>query len=172
MMKARMLIISLFLAAPFSVCANSITGMVTRVIDGDTVIVISDLQQTAHKIRLANIDAPEKSQASGKQAADYLSSLILNQAVRIEFSKKDFFGRIIGAVYLRSAASMESGQINRLLVSQGYAWRYRKYSKSKVLAQIESEARKQAKGLWHTAQPVAPWEYRAMRSSKGRSNVK
>jgi len=44
--------------------AETITGRVVGIADGDTVTVL-DAQKVQHKIRLAGIDAPEKAQPFG-----------------------------------------------------------------------------------------------------------
>ena len=45
--------------------ANALIGEVVSVSDGDTITLL-DANKTQHKIRLAGIDAPEKSQAFGQ----------------------------------------------------------------------------------------------------------
>ncbi len=52
------LLIGLSLAAP----ADSLTGKVVKIADGDTLYVL-DANYKEHKIRLAGIDAPERKQA-------------------------------------------------------------------------------------------------------------
>jgi endonuclease YncB( thermonuclease family) len=44
--------------------AETITGLVVGVADGDTITVL-DADKVQHKIRLAGIDAPDKKQAFG-----------------------------------------------------------------------------------------------------------
>ncbi|HBO87845.1 MAG TPA: nuclease, partial [Verrucomicrobia bacterium] len=50
--------------------------------------------------------------------------------------------------------------INKELIEEGYAWHYKQYSKDQVFAVAESNAKKEAKGLWISHNPVPPWEYR------------
>jgi micrococcal nuclease len=40
------------------------------------------------------------------------------------------------------------------------AWHYKQYSKSKVLAEAESTACKEKRGLWAEKEPEPPWEFR------------
>ena len=61
-MKTPLLLSLLF---AFTVNAETITGQVVGVADGDTITVL-DADKVQHKIRLAGIDAPEKKQAFGK----------------------------------------------------------------------------------------------------------
>jgi len=132
--------------------AAELTGTVTRVIDGDTIVV--EIESGSEKVRLAEIDAPESKQAHGQVAADYLAGLILNRQVTIQYSKRGRYGRIIGTVML-------AGQnINSQMISTGRAWHYKRYSKSPTLASLESTARANGLGLWNTPTPVAPWTFR------------
>ncbi len=59
-------VIALFLLAFLSLTASadSLTGKVVKITDGDTLYVI-DANYKEHKIRLAGIDAPERKQACG-----------------------------------------------------------------------------------------------------------
>ena len=148
--------------------AATLTGTVTRVIDGDTIEI-----ETWHHvgpsltIRLAHIDAPERAQRFGRESARYLSALITDRAVRIDYSKQDFFGRIIGTVYLLAGDSDSLRQVNRTLIAGGYAWVYRKYCRSEVMADLEAQARGSRKGLWRDTRPVPPWRYRRAMRNKG-----
>lgn len=60
------LVISLLLLLIQSVAlADSITGRVARVTDGDTIVVL-DASNAQHKIRLQGMDAPERAKPSGR----------------------------------------------------------------------------------------------------------
>jgi endonuclease YncB( thermonuclease family) len=50
--------------------------------------------------------------------------------------------------------------VNQLLLKEGYAWTYRKYTNDPVLYLLEANARKKHSGLWADAMPVAPWDFR------------
>jgi endonuclease YncB( thermonuclease family) len=68
--------------------AQTITGKVVRVADGDTVTVL-DASNTQHRIRLSGIDAPEKNQAFGNRSKESLSALLAVKAVTVETNKLD-----------------------------------------------------------------------------------
>ena len=53
--------------------ADTLTGRVVRVTDGDTIVVL-DSANTQHKIRLTGIDAPEKKQAFGTKSKEHRST--------------------------------------------------------------------------------------------------
>ena len=59
------------------------TATVLRIIDGDT-IHVRDMAGTPHRIRLAMIDAPEKAQPYGEEAAKKLSELLHTVIVRLK----------------------------------------------------------------------------------------
>ncbi len=70
-------VLAAWLLLAFPVLADTFTGFVVKVADGDTLTVL-DADRTQHKIRLSGIDAPE----SGQHTAWYLSiiSVILSSA--------------------------------------------------------------------------------------------
>lgn len=65
---------------------------VIGVADGDTITVLSDGK--AVKIRLANIDAPERRQPFGERAKLSLSQLCYGQDARVEVRAQDRPGRL------------------------------------------------------------------------------
>jgi endonuclease YncB( thermonuclease family) len=46
------------------------------------------------------------------------------------------------------------------MVQDGMAWQYKRCSKEAALAEAESEARKERRGLWVDDKPIPPWEWR------------
>ncbi len=149
-----------------SALADSFTGTVVRVIDGDTVSVSlrakpksstkdgESCQKKFHKVRLAEIDAPEKKQVFGAESTKALSDKVLGKTVVVEWSNKGRYGRIIGTVYL------DERNINQDMIRDGFAWWYRKYSKDNNLSELETNARQRNRGLWTAKHPIPPWQYR------------
>ncbi|MEK9953173.1 MAG: thermonuclease family protein [Curvibacter sp.] len=141
------------------VAAATYTARVVAISDGDTLTVL-DAERRQHKIRLAGIDAPEKHQAWGQRAQQFLGERVFQRVVRIEVSKKDRYGREVGTVWL------EGEDINLELLRAGLAWHYRAYEREQPpgdrarYADAEQQARERRQGLWSDAQPVAPWEFR------------
>jgi endonuclease YncB( thermonuclease family) len=64
------------LALSLAVCgaanAETLTGKVVRVVDGDTIVVLGT-QKTQHRVRLGGIDAPERRQPYGKTSTERLA---------------------------------------------------------------------------------------------------
>lgn len=137
-----------------------IAGEVVAVSDGDTVTVL-DAGKREYKVRLAYIDAPEKSQPFGAEAKRHLSDLVYRQAVQVEVTDVDRYGRAVGLI--RQGES----EINYRQVVAGYAWHYEKYARGKQTAHYfneyqlaEQSARERHSGLWHDRSPTAPWDFR------------
>ena len=136
------------------------TGKVVGIKDGDTFEVLYD--SIPERVRLAEIDCPEKSQAFGKNARQYASDLCFGKTVTVTSDgKRDRYGRVVGTI-----TTTDGTNVNEELVKAGLAWHYKQYSKSKTLNAIEQQAREQKLGLWADKDPVAPWEWRKNRRRK------
>lgn len=139
---------------------TTFTGKVTGIKDGDTFEVLYDGQP--EKVRLADIDCPEKSQPFGNNAKQYASDLCFGKMVTVTSSgKRDRYGRIVGTIVTKDKIN-----VNEQLVAAGLAWHYKAYSKNDDLDAIEQKARKSKAGLWADKNPVAPWEWRKSRRRK------
>lgn len=143
--------------------ADTITGKVIAVTDGDTIRVL-DAQHIQYKVRLAGIDAPESKQAYGARSKTNLSDLVFGKTVTVEFTKHDRYGRVVGKV-LHEKVDTDLQQIE-----VGLAWHYKQYAKEQSMedrlryADAENRARAAHLGLWLEVNPVPPWEWR--RSTK------
>ncbi|EKN3347826.1 thermonuclease family protein [Yersinia ruckeri] len=136
-----------------SLCASEIQGKVVRVLDGDTLEVLQE--QKPVRIRLANIDAPEKKQAFGRWSTNQLKNLVAGQFVTVTYSQRDHYGRVLGRVVTTNGI-----EANRYMVQVGAAWVYERYNTDKALPALQREAQTQKRGLWADSQPVPPWEWR------------
>lgn len=128
-------------------------GKVVKVSDGDTITVLTS-DKTQYKIRLNDIDAPEKKQAFGNKSKDNLAKYIAGKTVKVEYKTKDKYKRILGTIYYNNI------DINLKQVKDGFAWVYKKYSKNQDYYNAEKLARENKKGLWIDKNPIAPWEFR------------
>lgn len=159
-MKKSILLI-LLLTITFAIESKTLKGKIVKVSDGDTVILL-DSDNTQHKIRLDGIDAPEKGQAYGNKATDYLANLIAGKKVKVEYQKIDQYRRILGTIYY------DEMNINNEMVRAGYAWRYY-YNKNKHLLELQNEAKGAKRGLWKDKSAIDPYQYR--KNKKNRSSV-
>jgi micrococcal nuclease len=128
-------------------------GRVLSITDGDTIKVDCG-GEAAYKVRLANIDTPERNQPYGENATEELRSLIEYRLVSLDISTKDRYGRYIATV------SLEGVDINRAMVANGHAWVFRRYYKGEDYIEAEAVARRRGLGLWATPNPIAPWDWR------------
>jgi micrococcal nuclease len=120
------------------------TALVTRIIDGDTIVVNG--QAT---IRLIGIDSPERDQDGYQKASEHLSELISNSFVDIEYdtSSTDPYGRTLGYIF------QENIFINEQMVSEGFARATPVPPNTKHadrLYQAQQNAKQAQKGLWST----------------------
>lgn len=138
--------------------ADTLRGVVIVVIDGDTVLFKPDhygaRSRAFLKIRLADIDAPEKEQPYGDAATRSLTALVLNQQVEINTVATDAYGR--------SVALLQTGalQVNTEMVRLGFAWAYTRFRRNAGLVEAQDEARRAQRGLWADAAPTPPWVWR------------
>ena len=130
---------------------------VVAVADGDTVTV---LRQTAAgsrqvRVRLTEIDAPERRQPWGARARQALADKVFRQTVRVASDGEDRYGRLLARL------QVEGRDINREMVRDGHAWVYRRYATENWLPD-EAAARDSGLGLWSlgVGASVPPWEWR------------
>jgi micrococcal nuclease len=125
-----------------SVCFG-ISTKVIRIIDGDTFET-----ETGEKVRLIGINAPEISDIFGQEAKQYLSDLIVNKTVDLQCdnisNSRDHYQRLLRYVIL------DGVDINKKMVSDGFALAYLKYKFNKSIdyEQAQLKARETNKGIW------------------------
>ena len=130
-------------------------AMVTGVADGDT--LYANVDGHSIRIRLAQIDAPEKAQAFGRRSEQSLRELVGKKQVALTWKSLDRYGRPIAQV------AVDGLDVNAEQVKRGFAWVFRRYSHDSALIALEAQARSAGVGLWADPHPIAPWEWRAAR---------
>ena len=100
-----------------SLFSAEIRGRVVAVSDGDTITVLDEMDKGNFKIRLDKIDAPEKKQAFGNRAKQFLSALIFGKQVAVRFKAVDRYGRILGTSFLRRSGNQSCNGSKRLCVA-------------------------------------------------------
>ncbi len=139
---------------------KTLTGKVVGIMDGDTVKLLT-ADSTLVKVRLANIDCPEKKQPYSAKAKEFTSDAVFGKTVTISILKKDRYKRYISNVIYNDSLSL-----CHELVKAGLAWHFVKYSNDYDLQQLEDKARKNKRGLWQDPDPIAPWNWRTIRKNK------
>lgn len=135
------------------VCYSQIAGTVSYVSDGDTFHFISEDGEKI-KVRVADIDCPERTQEFGLEAKEFTLLEIADKQVMLVVKDTDRYGRKVSFV------KYEGKDLSEQLLINGLAWHYKKYSTLQALSELEAAARASKAGLWHSATPVPPWEYR------------
>ena len=134
---------------------KTINGEVIRVQNGDT-LTIKTKRDRLYKVRLENIDAPEIGQPFGKQATRLATDLALKKNIRVDYTYKDKYGRLIGELILP-----EGKLLNEEMLKAGLAWHYRvEHPVSPFLEKLEYKAWQSKLGLWVQDKPIPPWEFR------------
>ncbi len=122
------------------------TGVVARVLDGDTIEL-----ETGERVRYLLIDTPEVSggvECFGLEAKDLNTDLVLGKTVSLRYEAEctDKFDRLLAFV------SLDGREINTLLLERGYACVLfippNGSERLDEFNQLESAAKAQDKGLW------------------------
>ena len=152
----RKTIIAIILLLATSVCAEP--ARVTRAIDGDTIEVT--LSGKTESIRLYGIDAPEKRQAYGLSAKDFVEQFVGGKVVNVTPLDTDRYGRTVAIVMYGTQNLQEQ------LILAGYAWVYPQYCRRsfcQAWAALQGISAGNRVGLWASPAPVRPWEWRKAR---------
>ncbi|NRD24093.1 thermonuclease family protein [Winogradskyella litoriviva] len=139
---------------------ETIKGKVTAITDGDTFKLLK-ADSTLIRVRLANIDCPERKQPFSKRAKQFASDAIFGKNVEVKVLKKDRYGRFIANVIYD-----DDKNLSRELLKAGYAWHYVKYSNDSTLQKLEDKAKKDKTGLWQDSNAIAPWAWRSHKKKK------
>lgn len=127
--------------------------------DGDS-FVARRADGTKIRVRLAGIDAPEKSQPWANVARQKLRALLAERELVITPLKTDRWGRLVALVQ----AGGEDPAL--LMLEAGLAWHFTRYDRDLPVAlrdryaRAEAEARSAPLGLWQASEPEPPWEFR------------
>ena len=142
----------------FFLTYNDVKSQEIKIIEGNAFVIDGDtIKINGEKIRFSGIDAPEsyykgKEQtclrenekiSCGKLSKDFLIQKIDNQKVTCEIeSKPDRYKRKLGECFVNKKS------LSRILVKNGYAFDYPRYSKKKY-AKDQDYARANKLGLWN-----------------------
>lgn len=117
------------LATLFAV--NQYEGKVIKVADGDSITTLHEGKEL--RIRLAEIDVPERGQPFWRKSKDALAYYVAGKEVEVFEVDIDRYVRIVGQVYVGDI------WVNGALVRGGYV--YPEYATSKHLYEFEDEAK-------------------------------
>ena len=138
----KIITLSLFFLVNSLYCEVIKDLKVKWVVDGDTVHATKEGK--LYKIRLTEIDAPERDQPYGAESTKLLKQLLEDGYFDVDISGIDIYERHLGRLYDNGV------DINREMVEQGLAWVYDKYVTDKSFYENQSSAQKNNKGLWQS----------------------
>ncbi len=124
------------------------SGVVTRVIDGDTLLVVPICPPVetcpAQRVRLWGVDAMERDTAIGASAAEFVRRIVGGSRVTVLARGIGPYRRTIARVILP-----DGRDLGRVLIATGWAvWSRRYAPKADDYRQAEAEARKARLGIW------------------------
>jgi len=132
--------------------------LIVGVTDGDT--VTARCGDKTVKVRLAGIDAPEKSQPFGQASKQALARLVFGKELMAECGKTDRYGRSICKLVVAGTDA------NLAQIRNGMAWHYKQYEREQsaldrnLYDETERTAKARRSGLWIDSDPVPPWAWR------------
>lgn len=148
---------------PLFASATQRTCLVVGIADGDTLTARCG-QPGAYeqvKVRLAEIDAPEKKQPFGERSRQSLANMCFQREAVLRPTTIDRYGRTVARV------ECDGRDANADQVRAGMAWAYTHYQTDPAIPLLEHQARRARIGLWSdlgtAAEPTAPWEWRKVR---------
>jgi micrococcal nuclease len=131
------------------VCAGLASAqLVTRVVDGDTIVVAG-----IGTVRLIGVDTPETVdprkpvEAFGRVAATFVTKIAQGKIVRLEYegARKDRYDRTLAYVFLPDGRLLNAEIITE---GVGHAYVESPFSKMEAFRQLERQARAGRRGLW------------------------
>ena len=120
-MVSILILLALLLPSLASAMPDEAKGLVTNVVDGDTLDVLD-----IGRVRLADIDCPEMGTTGGAQAKDYTTQWLQDKQVYLDLDNKtgkDQYDRWVAVVYMANPdGSVDTSKnFNRMLVDSGNA---------------------------------------------------
>lgn len=149
-------LLALLLLLPACAPAESFLARSVGVLDGDTVLVRREAGVRPMKVRLADIDAPEKDQSFGEAAKRSLVKMLAGRQVRVDPVAVDVYGRLVARLYTDDAS------VNEEMIRRGMAWEYSLNHRNLEYLRLQDEARQARRGLWAQRDPVPPSQWRKL----------
>ena len=134
--------------------AQTYEGKVIKVTDGDSINILHEGDSL--RIRLAEIDTPERKQPFWRKYKDALADYIAGKEVTVDEYDVDLYGRVVGHVY------QGNFWVNAAMVRSVNVYVYPRYAMSIRIYELEQDARENKIGIWKLPknERIMPWEWR------------
>jgi micrococcal nuclease len=197
----RLSIGTIVLTAPERVNTETLRVKVLRVFDGDGCLIQvwhpGQQREIEFGARFGFIDAPEMDQPGGKEAKEFLESIIANKWLHLSVltiletgQVIDRHKRLLCVPYLQddhgatqSNSPLEivkalispwsSGVVMRNIelemVLNGWAWVVEKYGPDERYLEALDDARRNKRGIWANSDNIAPWHFKQRKSRQTRT---
>jgi endonuclease YncB( thermonuclease family) len=133
------------------------SGVVTYVVDGDSIHVRPAGGGKPIHIRMDGLDAPEICQPGGRMARAALAHRALGRQVVVYGRRHDDYGRLLARVHLKN------DDLGKWMVVKGHAWSYRHRKNPGPYAVQQRHAQAAGTGIFsptHAAPAVYPGTFR------------
>jgi endonuclease YncB( thermonuclease family) len=141
--------------------ASGVPCLCTRVIDGDTIVVLLDGKEET--VRLLGVDTAESRhplkpvEYFSPEATAFLSTLVQDKKVWLEYDKqrRGKYGRLLAYVRLPNGTD-----VNAEIIREGYGFAYLKYPFKRMgeYRELGTRARLEGQGLWaDNGMPEIEW---------------
>lgn len=138
-------------------------GEIVGIVDGDTADIRIG-KRRLERLRLNEIDAPERGAPWSKRSKELLSDLIYGKGVLIAITDWDRDGRAVARIFVLSDDGKALLDVSQQMILQGAAWYFEKFSKDRALRAAEASARRAGLGVWTIPDEhrIPPWEWRKL----------
>ncbi len=163
----RAFLLACFLALQMPVAFAEWAGVVEEVVSGDTLKV--NYEGGLYYVRLYGVEAPKLSQPYGMMAKEATSNLVLGRSVDVHRVYAD--GNVdVAIVYVHDQYSVQA-----YLAGAGLAWVHNAACQEDICVRwqsMETQARDAEHGLWASANPIPPWNWKASQTVKKKPVVR
>jgi endonuclease YncB( thermonuclease family) len=113
------------------------------------------------RVRLAEIDAPQKGQAFGNSSRQHLAELCFKMQAVVKLQPTDRYGRTVARV------ECDSVDANVEQVRAGVAWVFDRSVIDRSLHALQDEVKAAMRGLWADNHSLPPWEWHTDARARG-----
>ncbi len=163
----RSVLLACFLVLQMPLAFAEWEGVVEEVVSGDTLKV--NYEGGLYNVRLYGVAAPKLSQPYGAAAKEATSNLVLGRSVDVHRLYADG-NTDVAIVYIHDQYSIQA-----YLTGAGLAWVHNGACKEDICVRwqsMETQARDASHGLWASANPVPPWNWKTSQTVKKKPVVR